>query len=91
MGRRIDTIYIGGGTELGGLEIGSTKDNTKGFKDGMFKLPFVLKDMLAKIVNHRPKLLRKAHVLGYNINGMYRTTISNKSNIIAKFDVYVST
>ncbi|KAG2210213.1 hypothetical protein INT45_008095, partial [Circinella minor] len=37
--------------------------------DAMLKLPFVLKDMLTEIVNCRPSLLRKAHVIGYNVNG----------------------
>ena len=82
--------YIRGGTKLGALEIGPTKDNTREFKDGMLKLPFFLKDILANILNHHPKLLRKRHALGYNINGMYGATISNISNIIAKFDVYAS-
>ncbi|KAG2224490.1 hypothetical protein INT45_010556 [Circinella minor] len=71
IGRRIDTIYIGSDIELGGLEIGARRDNTKEFQDSMLKLPLVLKDMLTEIINHRPSLLRDAHVLGYNINGIY--------------------
>ncbi|KAI9484624.1 hypothetical protein BDB00DRAFT_774549, partial [Zychaea mexicana] len=71
IGRRLDTIYIGRGIELGGLEVGPTKDNTKEFEDSMLKLPFVFKDMLSEIVSRRPSLLHKAHILGYNINGMY--------------------
>ncbi|KAI7848503.1 hypothetical protein BDC45DRAFT_450171 [Circinella umbellata] len=71
IGRRLDTIYIGDGIELGGLETGSRKDNTKEFEDSMLKLPIVFKDMLTEIVSHRPSLLHKAHVIGYNINGMY--------------------
>lgn len=70
IGRRVDTIYIGGDIELGGLEIGPTRDNTKEFQGSMLKLSFVLKDMLTDIINHRPSLLRDAHVLGYNINGI---------------------
>ncbi|KAI7853859.1 hypothetical protein BDC45DRAFT_606323 [Circinella umbellata] len=69
IGRRLDTIYIGDGIELGGLETGSRKDNTKEFEDSMLKLPIVFKDMLTEIVSHRPSLLHKAHVIGYNING----------------------
>ncbi|KAI7855876.1 hypothetical protein BDC45DRAFT_534212 [Circinella umbellata] len=69
IGRRIDTIYIGCDIELGGLEIGARRNNTKEFQDSMLKLPLVLKDMLTEIINNRPSLLRDAHVLGYNING----------------------
>ncbi|KAI9496563.1 hypothetical protein BDB00DRAFT_757983, partial [Zychaea mexicana] len=65
IGRRLDTIYSGRGIELGVLEAGPTKDNTKEFEE------FVFKDMLSEIVSRRPSLLHKAHVLGYNINGMY--------------------
>ena len=43
MGHRIDTIYSGGGTEVGGLEIGKNNDDTKEFKDNMFKLSLVLR------------------------------------------------
>ncbi|KAI9258017.1 hypothetical protein BDA99DRAFT_583608 [Phascolomyces articulosus] len=68
IGRRLDTVYIGGGIELGGLEAGPAKDNTKEFEDSMLKLPFVFKDMLNEIVSCRPSLIHKAHVLGYNIN-----------------------
>ena len=67
----MDTIYIGGEIELGALEAGCQKDNTKEFEDSMLKLPFVLKDMLTEIVNCRPSLLHKAHVVGYNVNGTF--------------------
>ena len=56
---------------MGGLEAGPTKDNTKEFEESMLKLPFVFKDMLNEIVSHRPSLLHNAHVVGYNINGIY--------------------
>ncbi|KAG2218355.1 hypothetical protein INT45_012974 [Circinella minor] len=69
IGRRLDTIYIGSGVELGGLEAGPTRNNTKEFEDSMMKLPLVFKDMLSEIASRRPSLLYKAHVLGYNING----------------------
>ncbi|KAI9258807.1 hypothetical protein BDA99DRAFT_440726, partial [Phascolomyces articulosus] len=69
--RRLDTLYIGKGIELGGLEAGPTKDNTKEFEDSMLKLPFVFKDMLNESVSCLPSLIHKVHVLGYNINGMY--------------------
>ena len=62
-------IYVASDIELGGLEVGPKVDNTKEFQDSMLKLPFVLKDMLTDLINHRPSLLREAHVLGYNING----------------------
>ncbi|KAI9243278.1 hypothetical protein BDA99DRAFT_577561 [Phascolomyces articulosus] len=68
IGKRIDTIYLGSSFERGGLEIGTTRDNTEELQDSALKLSFVLKDMLTDIINQRLSLLRKAHVLGYNIN-----------------------
>ena len=81
IGRRIDTNYVGSGIELGGLEAGYKKDNTKEFEDAMLKLPIVLKDMLTEIVNCRPSLLRKAHVIGYNVNGMYAKSNNNDTKL----------
>ncbi|KAI9252389.1 hypothetical protein BDA99DRAFT_607881 [Phascolomyces articulosus] len=74
-------LYKSLSIELGGLDIAPTRDSTKKFEDGMLdKIPLVLKDMLAKVVNHRSTLLRKAYKMGYNING----------NGIRLMDVYSS-
>ncbi|KAI9494030.1 hypothetical protein BDB00DRAFT_956181 [Zychaea mexicana] len=69
IGRRLDTIYTASDLEFGGLEAGANRDYTKEFHDSKLKLPMVLRDMLCAIVKHRSSILRKAHVLGYNVNG----------------------
>ncbi|KAI9494031.1 hypothetical protein BDB00DRAFT_762546, partial [Zychaea mexicana] len=64
IGRRLDTIYTASDLEFGGLEAAANRDNTKEIHDAKLRLPMFLRDMLSAIV-------RKAHVLGYNVNGMY--------------------
>ncbi|KAI8147850.1 hypothetical protein BJV82DRAFT_575023 [Fennellomyces sp. T-0311] len=69
MGHRIDVIYCGSNIELGGHEIGKDNVDTREMKDGMLKLPIVLKDMLSSVINTMPSLAHRVHALGYNING----------------------
>ncbi|KAL1933711.1 hypothetical protein VTP01DRAFT_7801, partial [Rhizomucor pusillus] len=68
MGRKVDTVYVSGSTELGCTEIGAVVDQTKAFKDSSIKMPSVLRDMLL-MVTYTPELLRECHVLGYSMNG----------------------
>ncbi|KAL9552991.1 hypothetical protein MBANPS3_003515 [Mucor bainieri] len=69
MGRKMDTIYIGGNCELGALEIGLKNDSTKNFPDGYMKLPMVMRDMLCHIVSKHPTLKSQVSITGYNIQG----------------------
>ncbi|KAI8969588.1 hypothetical protein BDB01DRAFT_732166 [Pilobolus umbonatus] len=69
IGRKVDTVYSNGIFEFGALEIGNKYNQTKEMKDGGFKLPHVMKDMLLTIVQKNPTMLNKAHVVGYIING----------------------
>ncbi|KAG0169475.1 hypothetical protein DFQ29_009678 [Apophysomyces sp. BC1021] len=68
MGRRVDTVYVSGTTELGCVEIGAAVDQTKALKDNSVKMPSVLRDMLL-MVTYTPALLRGCHVLGYSMSG----------------------
>ncbi|KAI8144670.1 hypothetical protein BJV82DRAFT_605789 [Fennellomyces sp. T-0311] len=79
MGRKMDTVYVGGEIELGAMEIGGLQDDTKGFKDGMVKLPRVMKDMLVAIANKAPSCLRQTHITGFSINGDEVTLIDADS------------
>ena len=70
MGRKMDTVFIGGNIELGCMEIGGrTEDHTKEMQDGSFKMPLVMKDMLVDIVNKTPSLLHDVGITGFCING----------------------
>lgn len=68
MGRKVDTVYVSGSTELGCAEIGAAFDQTKALKDSSIKMPSVLRDMLL-MVTYTPELLHECHVLGYSMNG----------------------
>ncbi|KAI7855872.1 hypothetical protein BDC45DRAFT_78897 [Circinella umbellata] len=68
MGRRGDTIFSCGDIELGCTEIDPGKDQTKGIRDSMLKMPIVLRDMLLS-TTFAPSLLHKSHVIGYGIFG----------------------
>ncbi|KAI9278969.1 hypothetical protein BDA99DRAFT_554561 [Phascolomyces articulosus] len=68
MGRRGDTIFNSGHIELGCTEIGAAKDQTKEIRDGLLKMPIVLRDMLL-LATFSPNLLHQAHVIGYSISG----------------------
>ncbi|KAG0178932.1 hypothetical protein DFQ28_003560, partial [Apophysomyces sp. BC1034] len=68
VGRKVDTVYCSGSTELGCLEIGGVYDQTKEFRDSRMKMPTVLRDMLL-LLSFTPTLLREVHVVGYSING----------------------
>ncbi|KAI8144665.1 hypothetical protein BJV82DRAFT_667231 [Fennellomyces sp. T-0311] len=72
-------LYVGGGVELGAMEIDSRQDDTKEFKDAKIKLPHFMKDMLLAIVNKSPSLLHKAQITGLSINGEDITMMSADS------------
>ncbi|CEP14372.1 hypothetical protein [Parasitella parasitica] len=70
VGGKMDTIYLGGEMEIGALEIGSQKnDGTKDLKDGYFKLPIVIKDMMKTLIDKHPAMKKKVNIVGYNVQG----------------------
>lgn len=68
-GRKMDTIYVAAEMELGALEIGGKKNDTKDLIDGQLKLPIVMKDMLKFIADKHPAVKEKVKIVGYNIQG----------------------
>ncbi|KAI7852101.1 hypothetical protein BDC45DRAFT_537672 [Circinella umbellata] len=68
MGRRGDTIFEAGKLELGCIEIGAAKDQTKEMYDSLLKMPTVLRDMLLS-ATFSPSILHEAHIMGYSISG----------------------
>ncbi|KAG2217377.1 hypothetical protein INT45_007387 [Circinella minor] len=69
MGRKMDALYIGGEKEVGCMEVGSERDQTKEWKDSMVKMPVVMQDQLREIVQEAPQLKHKVDIVGYSIHG----------------------
>ncbi|ORZ06432.1 hypothetical protein BCR42DRAFT_337114 [Absidia repens] len=69
MGRKMDTVYLSGGYELGYLEIGAGNDQTKHFRDGLVKLWAVMRDSMLELANRLPDIADDIHVLGYDVTG----------------------
>lgn len=83
VGRKMDSIYVGAELELGALEIGSRKnDDTKDLRDGYFKLPIVMKDMLKNIIDKYPSLVNDISFVGYNIQGKYVKNREHREDLV---------